>query len=285
MTFCYSQPVLRNALAALLMVFAAQPLVLGQTTRTIHLRTTDNVGIVGTYYPVRQSPAPAILLVHSVERDRNIWASFATTLQKNGLAALAIDLRGYGESTRKQTADGPVTLDPRTFTGGDYRDMLLDVETAVDWLQAQPEIDGKHIGLIGESFGANIVLRYAAINEDVAAIAVLSPGITYRGVRTDDIISQVSHAPLRVFVSQYDPFAFESSKRLVEILRETGVPTTTNELTICTGNLHGADMLLGVRNLPQIIVNWLKNAFTQSPAPSAPPSPGAPSDTAPVPAK
>jgi dienelactone hydrolase len=277
--------VFRNALAALLTVLAAQPLVSGQTTRTVHLRTTDNVGIAGTYYPVRQTLAPAVLLVHSVERDRNTWASFAAVLQKNGLAALAIDLRGFGESTRKQTADGPVTLDVRTFTGGDYRDMLLDVETAVDWLQAQPEIDGKHIALIGESFGANIALRYAAINEDIAAIVALSPGITYRGVRTDDIISQVSHAPLRIFVSQYDPFAFESSKRLVEILKETGVPTTTNELTICTGNLHGSNMLLGVRNLPQIIVTWLKDAFTQGPAPSAPPAAVVPSDTAPVPAK
>jgi dienelactone hydrolase len=277
--------VLRNALAALLIVLAAQPLVSGQTTRTIHLRTTDNVGIVGTYYPARQTPAPAVLLIHSVERDRNTWASFAATLQKNGMAALAIDLRGYGESTRKLTPDGPVTLDVRNFTGGDYRDMLLDVETAVDWLQAQPEIDGKHIALIGESFGANIVLRYAAINGDIAAVAALSPGITYRGLRTDDIISQISHTPLRIFVSEYDPFAFESSKRLVEIRKETSVSTATNELTICTGNLHGANMLLGVRNLPQIIVNWLKNAFTQPLAPSAPPADVVPPDTAPVPAK
>lgn len=267
-------------------LLAAQPLVSGQTTRTVHLRTTDNVGIVGTYYPVRQPHAPAVLLVHSVERDRNVWASFAAVLQKNGLAALAIDLRGYGESTRKQTADGPVTLDVRSFAGGDYRDMLLDVEAAVDWLQAQPELDGKHIAVIGESFGANIVLRYATINEDLAAVAALSPGITYRGVRTDDIISQISHTHLRIFVSEYDPFAFESSKRLVEIRKETGTPTATNELTICTGNLHGADMLLGVRNLPQIIVTWLKDAFTQAPAPwaPAPPSPPVQSDTAPAPA-
>ena len=154
----------------------------------------------------------------------------------------------------------------------------------MDWLQTQPEIDSKHIAVIGESFGANIVLRYAAINEDLAAVVALSPGITYRGVRTDDIISQVSHAPLRIFVSQYDPFAFESSRRLVEIRKETGASTATNELTICTGNLHGTDMLLGVRNLPQIIVTWLKAAFTQAPARPRPRCP-LPPDAAPVPAK
>jgi hypothetical protein len=44
-------------------------------------------------------------------------------------------------------------------------------------------------------------------------------------------------------------------------------------------------MLLGVRNLPQIIVTWLKDAFTRTRTPSAPLSPPAPSDAAPVPAK
>jgi len=241
------------------------------------------VGIVGTYYPVQQTPAPAVLLIHSVERDRSVWASFAATLQKNGIAALAIDLRGYGQSTHKQTADGPVTLDVRTFTIGDYKDMLLDVETAVDWLQAQPEIDHQQIAVVGESFGANIALRYAALNEDIAAVVALSPGIVYRGLRTDDIISQISRPHLRIFVSEYDPFSFESSKRLVEIRKETGSAVATNELTICTGNLHGADMLSRVRNLPQIIVNWLKDAFAEPPAPSATvPSKAAPP---PVPAK
>jgi len=276
--------VFRNVLAVFLAI-VAPPLVWGQTARAVHLRTTDNVGIAGTYYPVRQSPSPAVLLIHSVERDRRVWASFAAALQKNGLAALAIDLRGYGESTRKQTEDGPVAVDARSFTAHDYQDMLLDVEAAVDWLQAQPEIDGKHIALVGESFGANMVLRYAAINEDIAAVVALSPGLTYRGVRTDDMISQLSHTPLRIFVSQYDPFAFESCKRLVEIQKEAGLAPATNTLTICTGNLHGSDMLLGVRNLPQIIITWLKHAFTQPPAPSAPPAAAAPSENKPIPAK
>jgi len=279
--------VFRNSFALLFIILAVRASVLGQTVRPVHLRTTDNVLIGGSYYPVRQTPAPAVVLIHSVDRDRNVWAGFGMSLQKNGLAALAIDLRGYGESTRKQTADGSMTLDNRTFTAGDYQSMLLDVEAAVDWLHAQPEIDAKHIALVGESFGANIVLRYAAINPDIAAVVALSPGMTYRGVRTDDIISQISHTPLRIFVSQYDPFAFESSKRLVEIQKESGLNPGTNELTFCTGNLHGSDMLLGVRNLPQIIVNWLKTAFAHPAelAPSAAPPPPPPPASSPAPAK
>jgi hypothetical protein len=39
---------------------------------------------------------------------------------------------------------------------------------------------------------------------------------------------------------------------------ELGINDATNELTVCTGSLHGSEMLKGVRNLPQIILAWLK---------------------------
>lgn len=267
------------------MIVAAWSLAFAEAQRTVRLRTTDDVTIVGTYYPIKQNPAPAVLLIHSVARNRTTWDDFAKLLQHRGMAALAIDLRGHGESTRKLTADGSVTVDFHNFAGGDYLDMLLDVEAAVDWLQAQPEIDRNHIALVGESLGANIVLRYAAINEDLAALVVFSPGINYRNVRTDDVISQVGRRPLRIFVSQFDSFAFESSKHLVEIQQESGIDTATNELTICTGNLHGSDMLSGVKNLPQIVVSWLKEAFMQGPRPPVTTAPPAPSRTTTQPPK
>src|ERR1017187_8700909 len=166
------------------MIIAARSLAFAETQRIVHFRTADGVAITGNYYPIKQNPAPVVLLIHSVSRSRTVWDSFAKLLQQNGLAALAIDLRGHGDSTRKQTADGVATMDFHNFVAGDYQDMLLDLEAAVDWLQVQPELDGKRIALVGESLGANIVLRYAYLNEDVAAILVFSPGINYRNVRT-----------------------------------------------------------------------------------------------------
>jgi len=241
-----------------LLLSVAAPLAFAQTTRTVRLNTTDDVGIIGTYYPADHPHVPVALLLHSIFRDHTVWADFATLLQHNGIAALAIDLRGHGESTRKLTAEGPVRIDPRDLTTRDYQDMLLDVEAAIDWLQAQPEIDNKHIALIGESVGANVALRYAAINEDLSAVVLFSPGLNYRSVRTDDVIRQLGHIPFHIFVSRSDAFAFESSKRLIEIRTEMGISDATNELTICTGSLHGTEMLKSVRNLPQIVLAWLK---------------------------
>lgn len=276
---------LRKLLAALLLIVAARSPAFAEAQRTVRLHTTDDVSVTGTYYPVQRNPAPAVLLIHSVARNRTTWDTLAKLLQQNGMAALAIDLRGHGESTRKLTADGSVTIDYHNFADRDFQDMLLDIEAAVDWLQAQPEIDHDHIALVGESLGANLVLRYAAINEDVAAVVVFSPGINYRTLRTDDVVVQVGHKPLHIFVSQFDSFAFESCKRLVEIQKEAGIDAATNELTICTGNLHGANMLLGVRNLPQIVANWLKEAFARGATPPAATAPAAPSRQATQPPK
>lgn len=275
---------LRKTLSAFLLSVIAS-VALAQTTRTVHLETADDVGIIGTYYPTDQPHSPAVLLIHSILRDRGVWTDFATLLQHNGIAALAIDLRGHGESTRKLTANGPVKIDMHELTGHDYQDMLLDVEAAIDWLQTQPEIDRKHIALIGESFGANIALRYAAINEDLSAVAVFSPGLNYRGVRTDDVIRQLGPFPFHIFVSENDAFAYESSKRLIEIRHELGINDATNELTVCTGSLPGSEMLKSVRNLPQITLSWLKEAFAAVPTPTVNAPSSAPSGNTNAPPK
>jgi dienelactone hydrolase len=271
----------RKAFLFLGLLLAARSSAFADANRTVHLHATDDVNIIGTYYPVAQSPAPAVLLIHSVARTRATWKDFATLLQQNGIASLAIDLRGHGDSTRKLTADGPVTLDYHNFAGNDYQDMLLDVEAAIDWLQAQSEIDHQRIALVGESVGANLALRYAAINPDLAAVVVFSPGINYRSVRTDDVIAQLGHMPLRILVSYGDSFAYESCKRIVEIQKESGISASTNEMTVCTGNLHGSDMLVGVRKLPQIVLTWLKEVFAAAPNRSATtPAPTPSPDTA-----
>ena len=260
----------RRIVALLAFVVGISP-VLAQTTRTVRITTTDDIGIIATYYPSDQQRAPAVLLLHDLSSNRSEWKDFALLLQRSGIAALAIDFRGHGDSTRKLTAAGPVELKLEDLTSRDLQDMPLDVEAAVGWLQSQSEIDKKHIALIGASFGANVALRYAALNEDLAGVAVLSPGLNYRGIRTDDVIRQLGAMPLRIFVSRYDAFAFESSKRLSELRKESGIENADKELMVCTGSLHGVPMLQGVKGFPQILLSWCRQVLLGEKPPSSPP--------------
>ena len=257
---------LRNWFTLTLVLFAALGSAEAQVSRPVRLTTADDVGIAGVYYPVASGPAPAVLLLHGFERNHTEWDIFPTSLQRNGIAALAIDLRGHGESTRRLTAEGPELMDFHRFTPRDYQDMLLDVEVAMDWLADQPGIDKDRIGIVGSSLGANVAMRYTLFNEDLAALVLISPGIVYKDLRTDDAMQKLGPVPLRIAVSRDDPFAFESCKRLMELRKQAGHTSDTNELIICTGYLHGADMLRGVRDLPTILIDWLKQTLSRTPA-------------------
>lgn len=247
------------------------------------MTTSDDVGVVGTFYPVQGDSVPAVLLLPGYNQLRGEWAAFASYLQRNGIAALTIDLRGQGDSTRQLTAEGVRALRHEQFGTRDFQNMQLDAEAAVSWLQDQPGIKKSGIAIAGASVGANVALRYIAVNEDIAAILLLSPGINYKGLRTDDVITSVGSRPLRIVVSQYDSFAFESSKRLVEIRREAGQVADEKELIISTGNRHGTDMLTDVKNLPEILLAWFQQVLLGiAPEPT---KPVAPSAESPAPAK
>jgi alpha-beta hydrolase superfamily lysophospholipase len=252
------------------------PISRAQTSRNIKLTTADDVGIAAVYFPTESGSSPAVVLVHGLGQTRDAWTGLATLLQRNGIASIAIDLRGHGESTRKITAQGLQVVSAQKFVTQDYEEMLLDLNAAFDWLEEQPGINKTRLGIIGSSLGANVALRYAALNGELCAVVLLSPGLVYRGVRTDEAIRKLpATTALRVIVSHNDSFAFESSKRLVDLRHEIigAAAANSNELVTCTGNLHGTDMLESVAGLPQMIVSWLKQALLGSkPVAVAPPA-------------
>jgi len=255
--------VLTRAALVLSICLATTGHVSAQANRVVRLTTADDVGIYAAFYPPQTNPAPAVLLLHSLGKSRDEWALLAPLLQQVGFAVLAIDFRGHGESTRRVTARGLQSVDFNSFTSRDYAALLLDVNVAFDWLADQPGVDARRIGIAGSSLGANLALRYAVVNDEIAALLLLSPGLVYHEIRTDDVIGKTGSRPLRIVVSRDDPFAFESAKRLVELRNAGGPSTRSNELTVCTGFLHGAAMLTGVKDLTGVVVAWLRQALAQ----------------------
>jgi hypothetical protein len=85
-----------------------------------------------------------------------------------------------------------------------------------------------------------------------------------------------------IVVSRNDPFAYESSKRLTELRIEAGNKNADSDLIVCTGSLHGGDLLRGVKGLNDKLLAWLEQVLlgiTPKPPPaeipSAPPPPKA----------
>lgn len=233
--------------------------------RDVALETADHVELAATYYPpvVEEGDVtPAVILLHEANRTRQIWDPFAQLLQRNGLAVLAVDLRGHGASVRRMGPNGPERLDIAKFTPNDYAAMLLDVEAAWDFLSSQLEVDSLRVAIIGSVLGANLALRYAVINEDVAALVLLSPLADYEGLRAGDAMEKLAHVPLRLVVAAADQEAFDAATQLLarrrsNVARGGGPP----ELIATSGLVRGTDLLRRVEGLPGRILAWLREQF------------------------
>ena len=86
---------------------------------------------------------------------------FAQKLTDYGYVCLGFDYRGFAES---EGIKGRVILD----------EQVEDIKNAVTFLQAQEEVDTEKIGLIGWGMGASNVIRLAASDKRVKAVAALN---------------------------------------------------------------------------------------------------------------
>lgn len=178
----------------------------------VEFTTSDNKTIKATY---RAGTGTPIILLHMLGRDRHDWDAFSQNLNKKG-PVLAIDLRGHGQSSG----------DWEDFTGQDFKDMALDVKAGKQFLKTQG-VDVSNFTIIGASIGANTALSYAVTDKDVKTLVLLSPGLEYKGVTTEDTIVQYD-GRLLLLASSEDEYSAESCMRLNELAGDATLKVYNN---------------------------------------------------------
>ena len=211
-------------------------------TEQISLKTEDGFEIIGSFY--KSQSDVGVVLLHMLNKNRNDWDVFAEQLQKEGYSILSIDLRGHGQSLKK---DGR-TVEWQMFSEKDFNDMILDVKAAKEFLEQKGVIK---INLIGASIGANIALNYAAEDIEIKTIVLLSPGLDYRGVKTEENVKDYGNRPILIVASEDDEYSAISSKKLLELA------IGKKELKMYTNAGHGTRMFPNT-DLDKIIIDWLK---------------------------
>ncbi|MBW2992093.1 alpha/beta fold hydrolase [Candidatus Woesearchaeota archaeon] len=201
----------------------------------VWLETKDSVRIISTIWYGRGDKA--VILVHMLDRDRNDWEYFAKKLNVFRITAMGIDLRGHGES------EG----DWREFSDIDFNKMTYDIEKA----KSKLEKEGKKVNvIIGASIGANLALKYAAEDQDIKAVVLLSPGIAYKSVNIEDDIESFNK-PVFIAVSEEDSYPLESSNIIYEKVKGE------KELFIGENLGHGTDMIPKSEELQNKIFEFL----------------------------
>ncbi|MEZ5427581.1 MAG: alpha/beta fold hydrolase [Pyrinomonadaceae bacterium] len=175
--------------------------------------SSGNVEIIGTFYESPKADSPAVLLLHQFGSDRHSFDEFAKRLQKENFGVLAIDGRGFGESTR--TTDGKAVgpaRDAETVKG-----MKTDVANAFDLLAKQKNVDAARMGIVGASYGSSLAIIYAAENKQVKSVALLSPGLNYFGnMPTMPAVKSYGERPLLLVAAEDDPDSADAVKKLKE---------------------------------------------------------------------
>jgi len=114
--------------------------------------------------PLGPGPHPAVVLVHGGGATHDMkLAQYEQAFSGAGLAVLAFDYRSFGESEGE----------PRQLMS--VRRHLEDVDAALAFARAHPDLDGTRLALWGTSFGASHVVVAAAKHPELAAAVVQCP--------------------------------------------------------------------------------------------------------------
>ena len=141
-----------RCLAAGLVLLALLPADVAAATQRVTIRTDDGISLAATWYESGARSAPAVILLHMLHKSRLDWESVATRLAAEGIGALAIDLRGHGESSGSlQEGEAP-----------DYSALVRDVAAARRYLSSRPDVLQSRVGIAGASMGANLAVLEAA---------------------------------------------------------------------------------------------------------------------------
>jgi dienelactone hydrolase len=189
------------------------------SVQTVTIDSADGVKLAGSFYASTKANSPAVLLLHQWQSDRHSYDDFAKGLNEKGFNVLSIDGRGFGESITK----GEGTTVKAGRTDADVKAMLGDVDAAVQFLAKQNSVDPSKIGVAGASYGSSLAIIYSADHSNVAAVALLSPGLDYFGnMPIEEPLKKYygTGRPLFIAAAKDDP---ESDASVTKIIAE-GLP-------------------------------------------------------------
>lgn len=201
---------------------------------------SDGLVIQATLYqPDDSDPHPGVILVHMLGSNRQVWQEngLGQQLATAGFVALAIDLRGHGE------------------TGGevDWAKTPDDIRQIWQAFVALDQVIDNRTAVVGASIGANLALQLASQEPTIRTVALLSPGLDYHGITTDDAVVTYGERPLLIAYSSED----SQSADAIPTLRDTSKGDL--QLVSFENAGHGTAMFAAQPNLSTIILNWLKS--------------------------
>src|SRR2546427_13261085 len=112
------------------------------------------------FLPAATARSPVLIICHGAGEFKENYFELCELLVGRGVATLAIDMHGHGESAGE-----------RYYVN--MRQWVADVQSAIDFLLTHPKVDGKRIGAFGLSSGGTAILEAAVIDPRLKTLVAL----------------------------------------------------------------------------------------------------------------
>ena len=157
----------------------------------VALTADDGVGTKASWGAAAQATR-AVVLVHDARANNLGWRRVAEAMIAEGMAVIAVDLRGHGTSA---------FLPARPVQMVDYQDASKDVVAAVAHLRGAGM---KQVAIVGVGLGATLALRVAGDDVGISTVVALSPGLNLQGMPLEPLVTRYGTRPLLVVSASGD---------------------------------------------------------------------------------
>ena len=213
----------------------------------VEIPCPNGLMLVGTYYAVNATQNHAVILIHGLGRNRGDWNELARYLQKEGIAALSVDLRGHGESI---ATDGRGW---RSFSDAEYTTFLSDLNAVLQYAGKNLKFTPKKTGLLGHGLGANLAYQLAERNPNIPGVILMSPGLDYKGIK---IAVKNYRRPIYVICTRFE----EDSLKAADYLREKFGGKYKSDIYDHNGTL--ISLFRQKFTMSENIAKWFKQIFS-----------------------
>jgi dipeptidyl aminopeptidase/acylaminoacyl peptidase len=131
----------------------------GLPWREVSVPANNGKRLFGWFIPV-PGRGPALVVMHGWGGNAEMMLPLAAPLRAAGYSLLLVDARCHGRSDDDSFASLPRFAE--------------DIESALDWLAGQPEIDARRLGIVGHSVGAGAALLAASRRPGLRAVVSLA---------------------------------------------------------------------------------------------------------------
>lgn len=161
----------------------------GLPWRAVSMPGANGKQLFAWFIPLAR-PAPALVVMHGWGGNAEMMLPLAAPLHAAGYALLLVDARCHGRSESDSFASLPRFAE--------------DIEAALTWLSAQPEVVAQALGVIGHSVGAGAALLAASRQSRIRAVVSLAAFAHPAAMmRRWLIASHIPYWPLGAYILAY----------------------------------------------------------------------------------